>query len=455
EASREASISIPAYEVREALSGEKALSDLSQALTFWPIRARTLVILLPSATADGLDEKSFERVIATLSREARSREATILVMLYGYASERLEQRLFAHQMKLQGLMSLNVRLLHWRFWRTSGLAVTNIRAKLTRQNGHWSVTQENSGDVVARDQQKVYAVDGAWRTEAQDDNVEILPTNEAVFERGRNSAAATLLFLIKDASEIQEVARAIHQLRTTRGRWLKIAVKETFTMRASVEALLLGCGANLVFQPEASYGYMRVMLNNLFGQIYSRDVQGDFDKVFEELMHTNQRGFVDRDTFISQVGAIVGQRHDSLTSRGAFVILKPKEGIEATETMMAMNVARGGDIATVAGDLVVLFLYGCQSSYLKAVLKRIYAVSPETIFDAYVDVYDNQKMQACLEWMKAYRLEEKMTQGYQAMFSYARDRSDLLNGKAEKKHFDDYVAANPVIPRPLKELGHE
>ena len=439
-----------AYQLSMACGQENALYDLAYGLAYWPLRGQTLVVVMSSEVVAALDEKRLAFVLKRLATEAESRDVGILVISYGHCSERVRQRLFEHQMVLRGFVDFVEGHYHLRFWRTKAMAVTDIQVKLRLTSLGWQMDSTPDGDFVAGDHQAVYTVESAWKREAQDQSLEMFPDNQSVFDKGMNSAAATLVFSVRDMNEATEVARLIHRLRTARGRYLKIAVREQAPMRAAVEALLLGCGANLVFQPEATFGYIRTMLTNLTGQCYVRDVHPNFDRVYEELMHVNNRGFIEAEDFFQQVKLIVTQRSDALTSRGALVILKPKSGIDAVETMMALKVARGGDIATVINGRVVLFLYGCQSSFLKTVLKRIFAVLPTELFESYVDIYDNEIIEDAIEALAKAKFEEKMTDRYHAMFSYARERSDLFHGHDCIRRLGDFVKTNPVIPTPVK-----
>ncbi len=430
------------------------LVDIAQSLPYWTLRNRTMVVLLPSEATDSIDARDFESLLKSMSHEAESRDITLVFIHYGHQSERLQQRLFQHQMCLHGLATLNASVYHLLFWRTRQLAVTNIKATLEHVETGFSVSSEAVGELIARDQSRIIAVEGAWKKEALDQDVEILASNRAVYEMGLTCGAATLVFLIDDMVQVKEVASWVHHLRIARGRFLKIVIKENVLMRATVEALLLGCGTNLIFQPSASFGYMQVMIKNLIGQVYARSVHPDFERVYDELMHINQRGYIERDAFIEQVETVVTQQNDALTSRGALVVLTPREGLDAVETLMSLKMVRGGDIATVVADRVVLFLYGCQSSYLKDVLKRIFVLAPQSLFETYLELYDNQQIVDLLDAMKHYRLTEEMTGKEKAMFSYARERSAIVHEKMESGGFDDYIQVNPISPILVKEQKH-
>lgn len=433
------------YQLTLAQGQTNPFDDLTEGLPYWPLRDQTLVVVLPTDEAVALDEKRFAALLETLDEQARSRQAGILVMAYGHCSDRLRQRLFEHQMRLHGLIDIVGTLFHVRFWRTKALAVTDVVKRFEHDGHAWQPVTTENGEMVADDHHVVYAIESAWKREAHDEMVDLLPDNRAVFDKGINSAAATVVFQIRDMNEAAEVARMVHRLRTERGRYLKIVVCEAVPIRTAVEALILGCGANLMFQPEATFSFIRIWVNLLLGQRYDRYVHPSFDRVYEELMHMNNRGFIDTNDFIQQVRTVVTQRTDDLSSRGALVVLKPKSGMDAVETMMALQVARGGDIATVIDNRAVLFLYGCQSSYLKTVLKRIFAVMPTDLFESYIDIYDNETIEKTLTMLQEDQFESQMSDAYRAMFSYARERSEHLHG-TQNRRLETFMSPNPVMP---------
>ena len=117
--------------------------------------------------------------------------------------------------------------------------------------------------------------------------------NKAVLAAGLRSAAATLVFRLDSAKDIEPVGRAIFPLRRRGGRLLQIAAVETKTpLRAASLAFLLGCGANIIFENTATCGYIRIMLASLKGVVYSHPLPSILKKNWRRFLPQPSLGWL-------------------------------------------------------------------------------------------------------------------------------------------------------------------
>lgn len=240
--------------------------------------------------------------------------------------------------------------------------------------------------------------------------------NNAVLAAGLRSAAATLVFRLDSAKDIEPVGRAIFTLRRRGGRLLKIAAVETKTpLRAASLAFLLGCGANIIFENTATCGYIRIMLASLKDTVYSHPLPEHFEEKLAAISASAVIGMVEPAMFLSAARSIISTPVDYQNSHGALIVLEPDPGILAEEAMDQFHPTRSGDMGCVMLNRAVLFLSGCRPSTLEITLRRIFSVDPTLIFQSYAGFFSDLEVANGLQ-----QLEDFLERGKPSRRAYSR-----------------------------------
>lgn len=432
------------------------LDELEHALAHLYKTPHALVFLCPARKAVVAD---FEHLSERLERVAQQAERVghaVLLLLYGNGKEDDEEDvekirlLLASHNRLSGVASLIVRdetreryLWHARFWHGLHRYSGRIKATLVREGLRFAALGDRSTDNVSRaDEHDLYSASA--KINPQTGGFRMLRTvadNEALLEIGRRASAATLLFSLDKPSDLEVVARALFELRETRGALLKMAVVAgDQPVRASALAFLLACGANVVFEPKAGINYIYLTVLNLQGSVFSRSLPLQFEKAlaFEKALH--ERGVLSAETFFRRVRSLVSYEDKVLLplSRGSLVLLDPVDTLDVETCLAHFLPKRAGDIACRADETCLVFLYDCHISRVPFALERCFSVSPNELFRSYRVAFDDLDILSALR-----KFEDR--QGWSVPAPLPRTVTDET--AAEEKLRD--TAPNPIHPQLL------
>ena len=437
----------------------RPLSELSRAL--WHIaevKDRLVVAILNSERTDEFAGPVLRESFARLYRYVNQEHRTVLIFSVGRICPRTQHELLERQSRLRGLATFeNIGAFYRyevKFWRTErtikGESITYLRF----DGEAFSADADQQGEFSAADEGIVYTSVNLYGADHERAGLQrMCASNREVFEAASEADSATAVFTIDDYSELREVARMVHDLRISRGKRLKIAVLEQkLPLKAISESLLLDCGANTVLKPNSGVGYQQVMIENLSRQFYTHDVSPDFDATYRELELSEKVGYLPFQEFSDCVTEIISQPGDRRNDHGALVVLTPRPGMDAAETMMQFSPKRSGDIGTVAGTAAVLYLYGCQESLLGTVLHHIFPVAPHMLFTQYSVVFADQRVKEIIAQMR--HGADWYSQGYisehrQSMLEFAHRRAQMITPDADRRSLSELVRGNPIVPRPV------
>ena len=267
---------------------------------------------------------------------------------------------------------------------------------------------EDRGDLLA-----VNDADAVWSSSSKItprtckiSNLHSLKNNEELFRIGLQASSAMLIFSLTQSADIPHVGRHIHELRVRRGRYLRIAVVEdSKPMRSSTMAFLLSCGANIVFDSNATADYIRLMVTSLKGSIYPHAPLANFEQALQAIIGEHQTGLVPSDKFLTFVEAEVSCHADWLDAHGALVILTPAPGLTNQECMEHFHPKRSGDFGTYTNDMCLIYLPGCLSGFVELALTRCFVLRPADLFSSYRAVYDDMEILALLKQTRNRSLE--------------------------------------------------
>lgn len=187
----------------------------------------------------------------------------------------------------------------------------------------------------------------------------------------RNHRRAIAIFCYRQDANLRQLAEAIHTLRINLGKYAQIIVQEkNASLRYQNEALLLRLGTNLVIHRDVQPARMPLMIDSMAGQVFSRDVDINFEATLASVSPTSLRGYQPPARFVREVSALV-ERAGTLNLPYALVVGTPIEGTEMLDTLKTLRVTRAGDLFSADNSHCYVFLNACQQAVILATMERL------------------------------------------------------------------------------------
>ncbi len=198
----------------------------------------------------------------------------------------------------------------------------------------------------------------------------------------RATRSGTAILRFQPDTSVRQLSETVHTLRLSLGHRAHIVVQEKgASLRYQNEALLLRLGANLVVHKDVPTSRLPLLLESLRGQIFSRDVNINFEAALSSVTPSRLRGYVLPARFVREVTLIL-DRAETLSVPYAMVIGKPTKGTTMVDVLMRAKLSRSGDLITADGSYCYLFLSACPQTVLLATLERILGGSLDASFHA-------------------------------------------------------------------------
>ena len=415
------------------------------------------VLSFSAASAEDLYAEELDELIDNCREAGRIRSIPVLLIFHGSHAMELSGAMLREGNFLSGLAALHSsgEHLEWRtqFWHSSGFHAGETQVRLVRSAqpgaGFDALAPAEARSVTGDDERIWSAAPILESDDALGTRVRQLAGNQEVYERGLESSAATLVFRIESPAEIRTVAEMISNLRILRGRLLKIAVVEVSApLRASTEAFLLACGANLVFEPSATAGHVRVMLSSLSGVVFPHEPATNFESMARSYEIISVLGKLPAEKFLELAENAVRSPFDHQDVHGAFVLLEPDPRLTAEEAMTQFSPRRSGDIGAVLGNRCAVFLSGCHPSYIELSLQRTFLLDPALIFHSYRAVFEDRDVLAQIARCRSFlNGTQKSTQVYDRMLprrqAEATPKQDAATAKELRIRL---MRPNPITP---------
>lgn len=193
----------------------------------------------------------------------------------------------------------------------------------------------------------------------------------ALMHAARNAKAATVLLVFDRDSELRTLAQAVHMLRVSLGKRVRIVVRElNASLRYQNELLLLRLGANMILNRDMPTTRLQLSLASLKGQIFNREIDLDFDNALASVAPTKAVGALPPHTFLNECQRIL--EHSRELDVPCSLIRFTLEPDEAEATAMArFNLTRAGDLATAQGGFLYIFLSACPQASVLPTLRRM------------------------------------------------------------------------------------
>jgi cellulose biosynthesis protein BcsE len=187
----------------------------------------------------------------------------------------------------------------------------------------------------------------------------------------RNAVAASAILVFDRSTDLRQLAQAVHTLRTGLGKQVKIIIRELdASLRYQNELLLLRLGANLILHRDVPVARLQLAIQSLAGQMFSREVDVNFDHALASVSTSHGTGYVTAAQFCQQIADIV-ERSKALSIPYALIRTKPPQGRSVEQAVARFKLTRAGDMVTAINDDIFLFLSACPEASLLPTLRRV------------------------------------------------------------------------------------
>ncbi len=197
----------------------------------------------------------------------------------------------------------------------------------------------------------------------------------------RSSRTAIAILRFQTDTNLRQLAETVHTLRLGMGRRAHIVVQEkNASLRYQNESLLLRLGVNLIVHKDVATSRMPLMLESLKGQIFSRDVNINFEEALTSVTPSPLRGYLLPTRFAREVNVIV-ERAGPLNIPYAMIIGQPAAETTMVDVLKRIKLTRTGDLFTADSNFCYIFLNACPQTVLLATAARIFGGSIETALE--------------------------------------------------------------------------
>ena len=256
-----------------------------------------------------------------------------------------------------------------------------------------------------------------------------------------NTRSSTSILMYQRDTNLRQLAETVHTLRLSLGRHAKIIVQEKdASLRYQNEAFLLKLGLNLVVHREVSASRLPLLLESLNGQVFSRDVDINFEAAMASVLPATASGYVLPSRFVREVQSIL-ERAVTLDIPCAMVVGKPAQHTSVIDILKSSGLSRPGDLITSDGECCYLFLNACPESVLLKTLSRVLRMPLDTAFDHVEFLIRGEEIQPVLAAL--------MRHGDQPDYSPMAGVRDV----AATAHLNPWIVAEipvAVLPEPSK-----
>ena len=196
----------------------------------------------------------------------------------------------------------------------------------------------------------------------------------------RKSSRCVVILCYQQNTNLRQLAEAAHTLRINLGRHAQLVVQEKgASLRYQNEALLLRLGINLVVHRDIQAARIPLLLGSLSGQIFSRDVDINFEAALASVTPTRLRGYQTPTRFAREVEILL-DRSATLNVPYALIVGRVIDGLAMVNVLNTIRLSRPGDLLTADNDHCYIFLNACQQSVVLSTLGRLLDGPLDTVF---------------------------------------------------------------------------
>ncbi|SQI19572.1 protease [Salmonella enterica subsp. arizonae] len=365
------------------------------------------ILICANNTWQNITSESLHKWLEKMNKWTRFHHCSLLVINPCNNSDKQSSLLMGEYRSLFGLASLRFQgdqhLFDIAFWCNEKGVSARQQLLLCQQNERWTLSHQEETAIQPRSDEKrilshVAVLEGA---PPLSEHWALFDNNEALFNNARMAQAATIIFSLTQNNQIEPLARRIHTLRRQRGSALKIVVRENIaSLRATDERLLLGCGANMIIPWNAPLSRCLTLIESVQGQQFSRYVPEDITTLLSMTQPLKLRGFQPWDIFCDAVHTMMSNTLLPADGKGVLVALRPVPGIRVEQALTLCRPNRTGDIMTIGGNRLVLFLSFCRVNDLDTALNHIFPLPTGDIFSNRMVWFEDKQISAELVQMR-------------------------------------------------------
>ncbi|EAU8846487.1 cellulose biosynthesis protein BcsE [Salmonella enterica] len=365
------------------------------------------ILICANNTWRNITSESLHKWLEKMNKWTRFHHCSLLVINPCNNSDKQSSLLMGEYRSLFGLASLRFQgdqhLFDIAFWCNEKGVSARQQLLLCQQDERWTLSHQEETAIQPRSDEKhilshVAVLEGA---PPLSEHWTLFDNNEALFNDARTAQAATIIFSLTQNNQIEPLARRIHTLRRQRGSALKIVVRENIaSLRATDERLLLGCGANMIIPWNAPLSRCLTLIESVQGQQFSRYVPEDITTLLSMTQPLKLRGFQPWDTFCDAIHTMMSNTLLPADGKGVLVALRPVPGIRVEQALTLCRPSRTGDIMTIGGNRLVLFLSFCRVNDLDTALNHIFPLPTGDIFSNRMVWFEDKQISAELVQMR-------------------------------------------------------
>lgn len=360
-------------------------SDLARIL---PTQSGLIVFFVNVSHWNHLAAGELAQWVKKIRKCVTVKGATLLIVTWGSAVINLRNHLQGYFRQLDGMAHLEYQQDSWQYriswWYSEERVFADRAIRLNCVDEAFTAFQENEKSVpLSLNDEHLYLAEQQVLEGAPPLSRDwlLFNDNNSLFFRAQQANSATVIFNLSRNEQIPALAEMIHSLRRARGRGLKIVVREMQTsLRYSDERLLLACGVNTIVPFSASMSNFLSVLEGLQGQQFSRRVPVSLDNLIKALQPLQQKGFLKRDAFCDAVSQLINNTLLPENGKGLLVALRPVPELRAEQALTLCKPRRFGDLVTVSGNRLYLFLSSCRFNDLDKALTFIFSLPHDELF---------------------------------------------------------------------------
>ncbi|AVE57810.1 MULTISPECIES: cellulose biosynthesis c-di-GMP-binding protein BcsE [Citrobacter] len=365
------------------------------------------ILLCANNAWQNISGERLHQWLEKMNKWTRFHHCSLLVINPGNNNDKQFSLLMGEYRSLFGLASLRFQgdqhLFDIAFWCSEKGVSARQQLTLRHKDAHWELAHKEEANIQPRSDEKrilsnIAVLEGA---PPLSEHWALFDNNETLFNEARTAQAATIIFSLTQNSQIEPMARNIHTLRRQRGSALKIIVRENLaSLRATDERLLLGCGANMVIPWNAPLSRCLTLIESVQGQQFSRYVPEEIATLLSMTQPMKLRGFQTWDVFCKAVHNMMSNTLLPADGKGVMVALRPVPGIRIEQALTLCRPNRTGDIMTIGGNRLVLFLSFCRVNDLDTALNHIFPLPTGDIFSNRMVWFEDNQISAELVQMR-------------------------------------------------------
>ncbi|QHM77360.1 hypothetical protein C7M52_03356 [Mixta theicola] len=398
---------IPCYSLAEK---RRALLDLPEDLArILSAKPRLILFFNDFSFIEKLSPAELIIWLKKINHTLSVRNCCLLIITSGSGVNNLRQSLLNTFRQLNGLAHLEYQPDSWNYrvswWCHHHRLMADRALRLScRQTGFAAIHEKEQNTPLTLNDEAVciaekQVLEGAPPLSSY---WQLFDSNELVASRAQQADSATVIFSLSHNEQIRALAQQVHSLRLSRGAGLKIVIREMQTsLRYSDERLLLACGVNAIVPFGAPMSRFLTTLESLQGQRYNRHVPANLEALLFSLQPLQLRGFLPLERFCQAVTQLVDNTLLPENGKGLLVALRPVPGLKPEQALTLCKPRRYGDLVTLLGDRLYLFLSSCRYNDLDTALKFIFRLPHDELFSNRLVWFEDLQILSEIRQLKA------------------------------------------------------